>query len=170
LPSYAILSQVFETNSNSSGHFTRYGGVTDLVLTADEMYVVGRQGDSVHLKFTGLTSVPEGMVRDYFVVASSWFKGQGLPYVHFTVDSLPFHNMTSYPYPSTESYPNDVGHSNYILQYNNRTINAKVADTPNMSDNEAYNKVSILELSVVFLGFALLLILAGVVFAHRRKK
>ena len=93
-PSSAILSQAFETNSNSSGNFTKYGDVTDLVLSADDMYVVGRQGDSVQLKFADQTPVPEGMVRDYFVVASAWFKGQGLPYVPFTVDSLPFHNMT----------------------------------------------------------------------------
>ena len=54
----ATFNQAFETNSTSSGNFTSYGDVSGLVLIADDMFVVGRQGDSVQLKFTDETPVP----------------------------------------------------------------------------------------------------------------
>jgi hypothetical protein len=121
-PSYANLSQLFITGSNSTGDFTRYGSVTELLLNPDDMYVIGRQGDSVFLEFPDTTPVPPGMVRDYFIFASAWFKGNGLPYLPFTVDPLPFQNMSSYLYPSTESYPYDAKHLAYLRDYNSRTI------------------------------------------------
>ena len=122
-PSYANLSQLFMTESNSTGNFTRYGDVTELLLNPDDMYVIGRQGDSVSLEFpVDAAPVPPGMVRDYFIFASSWFKGNGLPYLPFTVDPLPFQAMSSYLYPPTESYPNDTQHLEYLRNYSSRTI------------------------------------------------
>ena len=47
----ATLSQFCSTNSTSSGNFTRYGDVTALVQNADDMFVIGRQGDQVELEF-----------------------------------------------------------------------------------------------------------------------
>lgn len=119
--SSALLSQAFKTNSTSSGNFTRYGNVTDLVLTPNDEFVIIRQGDQINILFpeeTGL--VDEGMERDYFVVASVWFKVDGLFYVDFTVDPLPFHNMTCFPYSASEEYPD--GHQNYLEEYNTRII------------------------------------------------
>jgi hypothetical protein len=123
-PTYADLTQVRETNSNSSGNFTRYGDVTQLLLAPDDEYVIGRQGDSVALKFdaAALDPVPEGMERDYFFFVSCWFKVDGLPYLPFTVDPLPFHNMSAFPYPATESYPYS-DHWDYLKEYNTRAIN-----------------------------------------------
>jgi hypothetical protein len=122
-PSYANLSQLFITDSNSTGGFTRYGSVTELLLNPDDMYVIGRQGDSVFLEFpVDTTPVPPGMVRDYFIFASAWFKGNGLPYLPFIVNPLPFQNMSSYLYPSTENYPYDAKHLAYLRDYNSRTI------------------------------------------------
>jgi hypothetical protein len=120
---YADLYQVFDTNSTSTGNFTRYGDVTSLMLEADDKFVVGRQGDEVSLQYpTDIGPVPEGMERDYFLFVSCWFKVNGLPYLGFTVDQLPFHGMSVFPYPPTESYPYDVDHLNYLLEYNTRTI------------------------------------------------
>ena len=39
-----------------------------------------------------------------------------------------------------------------------------------MSGNEAYSQVNSLELLAVFLGFAILIVSAGVASVHRRKK
>ncbi len=123
-PGSATLSQLFITNSTSTGNFTRYGNVTELLLNPDDMYVIGRQGDSVSLEFPVDTNpVPQGTTRDYFIVASVWFKGNGLSYLPFTVGLLPFQNMSSYPYPQTESYPYDAQHLAYLKDYNSRTIN-----------------------------------------------
>ena len=121
---YADLYQVFDTNSTSTGNFTRYGDVTPLMLEADDKFVIGRQGDQVSLKFPAdaraLKPVPEGMERDYFLFVSCWFKVKGLPYLGFTADPLPFHNMSCFPYPTTESYIYDRDHLSYLLEYNTR--------------------------------------------------
>ncbi|MGA2680384.1 MAG: CARDB domain-containing protein [Candidatus Bathyarchaeia archaeon] len=122
-PSAADLSQTYVPNSTSAGAFTRYGDVTSLVQSADDEFVVGRQGDVVSIQFPAdLPPVPQGWVRDYFVVANCWFKGSGLPYVPFTVDPLPFQTMTSFPYPSNETYPYDAQHQAYLKTYNTRII------------------------------------------------
>ena len=126
LPSYAELKQISVANSNptSSGNFTRYGNVTELVNNSDDMFVIGRQGDSVVLQFNtaAIAPVPEGMERDYFFFAKLWFKVDGLPYLSFTVDPLPFSNMTAFPYWLPESYPYDAAHLSYLAKYNTRVI------------------------------------------------
>jgi hypothetical protein len=124
-PSSADLTQVYVPNSTSSGAFTRYGEVTALVQSTDNEFVVGRQGDIVSIQFpANLPPVPKGWVRDYIIVANCWFKGDGLPYVPFTVDPLPFQAMTSFPYPSNETYPQDAQHQAYLKTYNTRMINS----------------------------------------------
>ena len=127
LPSHAELKQITSTNSTSSGNFTRYGDVTKLVKSADDMFVIGRQGDSVVLQFktTGIPPVPAGMERDYIFVASLWFKVDGLPYLSFTVDPLPFNNMSAFPYWPPESYPYDESHLSYLSKFNTRVIPAR---------------------------------------------
>ena len=122
-PIHSVLTQVFSTSSTSTGNFTKYGEVTQLMLEADNKFVIGRQGDEVSLKFhANLESVPESMERDYFLIVSCWFKVDGLPYLGFTVDPLPFHDMSCFPYPPTESYPYDEDHLNFLRQYNTREI------------------------------------------------
>jgi hypothetical protein len=125
---YANLRQVFETRSNSLGNFTRYGDVTDLLLAEDDKFVIGRQGDEVSLLFpiSGLAPPAHGMVRDYFVFIALWFKdetgnwGYGFD---FTVDPLPFMEMSGFPYPlDIESYPYDEDHIQYLQEYNTREI------------------------------------------------
>lgn len=123
---YASLYQAFVPNSNSSGNFTRYGDVTQLVLNADDKFVIGRQGDEVSLRFpTGIAPPPENMERDFFFYVSLWFKDEygnwGFGF-GFTVDPLPFQDMSGFPYPATESYPYDEAHLSYLLEYNTRTI------------------------------------------------
>ncbi len=125
MPTYANLQQGFTSTSNSSGAFTRYGDVLGLVQSADDKFVIGREGDVVSLQFpVDTTPVPAGMVRDYFVIASCWFKGKGLAYEPFTVAPMPFQAMTSFPYPANESYPYDAAHKAYLQAYNTRIINS----------------------------------------------
>jgi hypothetical protein len=123
----ATLGQFCSTNSTSTGNFTAYGDVTTLLQSADDMYVIGRQGDVVTLEFpiANLTAPAQGMVRDYFVSVATWFKdppGQWGYGFNFTVDSLPFMAMSGYPYASTETYPYDAPHLEYLKQYNSRVI------------------------------------------------
>jgi CARDB len=119
----ANFNQLYITNSSSTGNFTRYGNVAELLLYPDDMYVIGRQGDTISIEFpVDPTLVASGMTRDYFIVASAWFKGNGLPYLPFTVDPLPFQNMSSFPYPQTETFPADAQHESYLVDYNSRNI------------------------------------------------
>ncbi len=123
----ATLSQFCSTNSTSSGNFTKYGDVSALVQNSDDMFVIGRQGDQVELEFptSNLTAPAPGMVRDYFLFVSAWFKdppGQWGYGFNFTTDPMPFMAMSGYPYPATESYPYDAAHLAYLQQYNTRVI------------------------------------------------
>jgi hypothetical protein len=126
----ATLSHMSFGSSSSAaiGNFTRYGDVTPLLLEADDMYVIGLQGDKVALKFptADLSPLEEGMKRDYFLFVAAWFKdppgnwGYGFD---FTVDPLPFLGMSGFPYPPTEHYPYDQVHLQYLQEYNTRVIN-----------------------------------------------
>ncbi|MGE5574952.1 MAG: hypothetical protein ACM3UL_02350, partial [Ignavibacteria bacterium] len=126
-PATATLSQLWDTQSNASGTFTQYGDVTPLMQDADDMFVIGRQGEQVNMQFStaNLTAPTQGMIRDYFFVVACWFKdppgawGYGFD---FTVEPMPFMAMSGFPYPTTESYPYDAAHLAYIQQYNTRVI------------------------------------------------
>jgi len=126
-PTSATLGQFWDTQSTASGAFTRYGDVTPLLQNADDMFVIGRQGDQVNMQFSTADLAPPapGMVRDYFFVVSCWFKdppgawGYGF---NFTVDPMPFMAMSGFPYPAAESYPYDAAHLAYIEAYNTRII------------------------------------------------
>jgi hypothetical protein len=128
-PSSATLSQMWDTQSIASGAFTRYGDVTSLMQNADDMYVIGRQGDQVNIQFSTAALVPlaQGMERDYFFAVACWFKDPlgnwGYGY-NFTVNPMPFMDMSGFPYPTTESYPYDAAHLAYIQEYNTRVISA----------------------------------------------
>jgi len=123
----ATLSQGWDTQSNSSGSFTRYGDVTTLIQDADDIYVVGRQGDQVSLEFSvsSLAAPAQGMERDFFFFVACWFKdppgnwGYGFSY---TVNPLPFMGMSGFPYPANEGYPYDAAHLAYLAKYNTRVI------------------------------------------------
>jgi hypothetical protein len=126
----ASLYQVFNTPSLAAGNFTRYGDVTELVFNEDDKFVIGRQGDEVSLQFPTANIAPpaEGMERDIFIYISSWFKDENGNWgfgFGFTVDPLPFKDMSGFPYPlDIESYPYDAEHLSYLSEYNTRTITA----------------------------------------------
>jgi len=131
---YATLYQEFYSPSRASGNFTRYGDVTQLVLSYDDEFVIGRQGDAVRLIFPvgNLTPPAEGMERDFFLFVACWFKdetgnwGYGFD---FTVDPLPFKNMSGFPYPlDKERYPYEL-HWDYITTYNTRVVKPQNNET-----------------------------------------
>ena len=124
----AYLYQEFNASpAAATGNFTKYGNVTDLLLSENDMFVIGRQGDAVSLQFStaNLSTPMAGMVRDYFFYDACWFKDENGNWgfgFGFTADPLPFQNMTGFPYPPNENYPNDTTHQTYQQQWNTRTI------------------------------------------------
>jgi len=113
------------TESLASGSFTKYGDVTPLLLEADDMFVIGMQGDQVKLKFSAMDLLPveDGVERDFFLFVACWFKdppgnwGYGF---EFTVDPLPFRDMSGFPYPPTENYPSGEEYLRYLQEWNTR--------------------------------------------------
>lgn len=110
------------------GWYTRYGDVQELLLVADDKYVIFGPGDELALRFdaTQAPRLPAGYTRDFIFYANGWVKDGDLNTRHsLTVEPLPFHGMSGYPYGEDESYPYDADHRTYIETYNTR----KEADT-----------------------------------------
>ena len=107
------------------GGYTRYGDVREPVLDIDDRYVIMGSGEQITLRFdaTAFPELEEGWVRDFLFYANGFGKDMDFSSAHSTtVGPLPFHAMSGYPYPSTESYPVDPEHIEYILEYNTRPV------------------------------------------------
>jgi Tfp pilus assembly protein PilF len=108
-----------------AGHYTRYGDVLPLLLEADDQYIIMNAGDEVTITFDAakLPELPNGWKRDYLIYSDGWIKDGDLNTAHGqTVEPLPFHAMTSYPYGSEQAYPSDDEHQHYLKTYNTRKV------------------------------------------------
>jgi hypothetical protein len=106
------------------GAYTRYGAVEELLEAVDDRYVIMGSGDEVALRFAaeGLPALPERMTRSFILVSHAWCKDMDLYTLEpQTLDPLPFHGMSQYPYPQTERYPSTPTHRAYQARYNTRT-------------------------------------------------
>lgn len=109
------------------GNYTRYGDVTPLLTEADDMYVIKNAGDETTVEFDaqGIPDLREGWQRDYLIHSVGWVKDGDLnTAMGQTVEPLPFHGMSGYPYGPDESYPSDPEHKEYIRKYNTRKVTA----------------------------------------------
>ena len=53
----------------------------------------------------------DGWVRGFILYSDGWDKDGDINTLHSqTVEPLPFHGMSAYPYPESESYPSDPEH------------------------------------------------------------
>jgi hypothetical protein len=111
-----------------TGTYTRYGDVTELLLAADNKYIIANAGEEVTIHFdaSGLPQLQEGWKRDFLIYSVGWVKDGDLNTAFGqTVTPLPFHEMTSYPYGAQESYPSNKEHEDYMNKYNTRQINTE---------------------------------------------
>ena len=105
------------------GAYTRYGDVTPLLHSIDDKFVIFGTGEDMDLEFssTTLPELPKGWSRDYFFYANGFVKDMDFYEARpFNVGALPFHGMSTYPYPASEHYPTDASHTAYQLEYNTR--------------------------------------------------
>lgn len=105
------------------GEYTRFGDVTPLLKAVDDRYAIFGSGEEIAAEFdwTRLPQLPAGWKRDYFFYANGYVKDMDWwDASPFTVAQLPFHAMTSYPYPATEKFPSDDGALAYRLNWNTR--------------------------------------------------
>ena len=107
----------------ADGLYTRYGDVQPLLERIDDKFVIMGAGDELRLFFDdrGLPPVEEGFVRDFIFFVDGWAKDGDLNTAFSqTVEPLPFHGMSAYPYPDEESYPDTEEHRRYRETYNTR--------------------------------------------------
>ena len=106
------------------GHFTRYGDVLPLLGEADDQAVILASGDEMTLEFPEADAppLPAGWTRDFLFFNVAWMKDADLhTAAGQTVEPLPFHAATRYPYGPEERYPDDAAHRRYVAEYNTRT-------------------------------------------------
>lgn len=116
----------------AAGDYTRYGDVRELLRAPDDRFVVFGSGEGLKLDFDprALPPLRHGWVRDYFFYADGFEKDLDFYAAHaFTVEPLPYHTMTAYPYAAGNEYPTDAGHVSYELQYNTRARSGKPPQT-----------------------------------------
>lgn len=105
------------------GLYTRYGGVAPLLSGIDDEFVIMGSGDELRLLFSrrSLPPVKQGWVREFLLFVDGWAKDGDLNTAFSqTVEPLPFHGMSGYPYGQDEYYPRDDAHRKYRLKYNTR--------------------------------------------------
>ncbi len=108
-----------------TGSATRFGDVTELLLAADDRFVIFTGGDEVTIHFDASTLpvLQSGWQRDFLFYSDGWEKDSDRNTISGeTVEPLPFHAMSSYPYPDDETYPTDDLHRDYLRHYNTRRI------------------------------------------------
>jgi hypothetical protein len=105
------------------GNYTRIGDVTPLLSGVDDRFAIFGSGEEIAAEFDAgrLPALPAHWKRDYFFYADGFVKDMDWwDASPFTVAQLPFHGMSSYPYPAGESYPDDPGAVAYQLDWNDR--------------------------------------------------
>lgn len=119
---YAAASPTSYWNP-TPGKYTRYGDVRELVQAPDDRFVVMGAGDELRLRFraSALAPVRAGWVRDFILKVDGWAKDRDANTAFSqSVEPLPFHAMSRYPYPASEHYPVDAAHRDYVEKYNTR--------------------------------------------------
>ncbi len=102
------------------GWYTRFGEVTDLLQQPDSQYVIVGPGDEITLRFdaTALPPLADGWRRDFVIHTDGWLKDGDLnSATGKTVEPLPFHGMSDYPYPADEHYPDAPAYRRYRASY-----------------------------------------------------
>ena len=108
-----------------TGSYTRYGDVTELLQSADDKYIIANAGDETTITFDAgsLPELSNGWKRDFLIYSVGWVKDGDLnTALGQTVEPLPFHGMSKYPYEKNEHYPQDKEHKEYQLKYNTRVV------------------------------------------------
>jgi hypothetical protein len=105
------------------GYYTRYGDVGELLGEVDDRFVIMGSGDEITVRFdaAALPALPAGWKRDFLLKVDGWAKDRDANTAFSqTVEPLPFHAMSSYPYPRGEQYPKNTIHREYQQRYNTR--------------------------------------------------
>lgn len=116
---YGRVSPVSMWNP-TPGTYTRYGDVRELLEAEDDRYVIMGSGDEVRLRFRSadLPALPEGWRRSFLLKLDGWNKDGDFNTAYSqSVEPLPFHGMSRYPYPESERFPDTEAHRRWREAY-----------------------------------------------------
>ncbi len=111
-----------------AGDYTRFGEVAELLEEADNRFVIMGRGDGLTLRFgaEAFGPVPEGFRRSFLLKTVSFCKDMDLATAYpDTVEPLPFHGMSGYPYGPDEHYPDTDEFRRYRREYNTRRVGSR---------------------------------------------
>jgi len=105
------------------GRYTRYGPVAELLAEPDDKMVVMATGDEMTVTFRGrgLPPLKLGWKRNFFLYAGGYAK-DGEPNTAFawTVEPLPFSDMSNYPPEARDGAPDTPAYRDYLREYQTR--------------------------------------------------
>ena len=100
IPDYNRLASSKQIWRDLIGYYTRYGDVRELLLRADDRYVIMNAGDEMSFRFPAQPDPPGGWVRDYVIAGDGWIKdGDFNSTFSKTVLPLPYHAKDQYITP-----------------------------------------------------------------------
>ncbi len=105
------------------GRYTRFGDVLELITAIDDRMVIMGSGDELKLEFDArsLPPLPRGWQRDWLLKVDGWAKDRDANTAFSqSVEPLPFHGMSGYPYRKDESFPSTPAHREWMEKYNTR--------------------------------------------------
>ena len=95
----------------------------ELAKSVDDRMIIMGSGDELRLRFDA-NSVPRvkpGYVRDFLLLVDGWAKDRDANTAHSqSVEPLPFHGMSRYPYGPGESFPETPELRAWKALYNTR--------------------------------------------------
>src|SRR5437899_3653502 len=103
--------------------FTAYGEVQPILTATDDQYIIFGPGDEVVLQFDAGAAppLPPRWTRDFLIYTDAWMKDADLnTAAGGTVEPLPFHAMSRYPYGAEQAFPTDAAHRRSVETYNTR--------------------------------------------------
>jgi hypothetical protein len=127
IPDYSQVSTVQKWR-DLTGFYTRYGDVQPMLTASDNKYVIMNAGDEITIEFdaSGLPELQDGWTRDFLFYNDGWLKDGDLnTALGYKVKPLPFHGMSSYPYPEDEHYPRDPERQEFLDMYNTREVTGR---------------------------------------------
>jgi FG-GAP-like repeat/Tetratricopeptide repeat len=105
------------------GLYTRYGDVKEILESVDDRFAILGSGDEVRLQFRAdaLAGLKPGWKREFILKVDGWAKDRDANTAYSqSVEPLPFHAMSAYPYRLDEHFPQDPVHERYRREYNTR--------------------------------------------------
>ncbi|HYW78668.1 MAG TPA: hypothetical protein VE890_03790, partial [Thermoguttaceae bacterium] len=110
------------------GQYTRYGEVAELLDRADDCFVIFGRGEELTLRFPAdqFGPIPDGCRRTFILKTDSYCKDMDLCTAYpESVEPLPFHAMSGYPYRPDEHYPDNEQTRQYRRQFNTRMVRTR---------------------------------------------